>query len=349
MKQLKNLLFIIALGVLTMSCSTKTETFWVRGVKTQCDMGAGTGMCLNTSTSSSLDQANWKAFYAPIQGFEFKQGVAQKVRVKRRTNKGSAADASKYSYTLDKVVETRNDSSSEIAGQWVVSSINGNAINRMAKLPNLTVNVEDMSISGFNGCNQYSGQINNLTSVYIDLAPIRETKRMCKDMEVPDAFSKALTSIKAYEVSDDQLVFLDDKRMNVLTFMRGKNLNEVSDEINNEWDAVRINGKSFEGTPPHVLISTSKKMFIGNNGCNTFSAYIVAYDASHVKVSNIESDRKLCDDMTTPDAFNQALLKVLTYEVNGDSLILKDANGNEVLAFKVSDKQLSNYNQYKNN
>ncbi len=344
MKSTKQLLIIITLILMTMSCSTTSETFWVRGVKTPCDMGAGKGECLNVYKGSSLDMAEWTNFYDGIEGFEFKPGVTQKIRVTKKKLKKSEipADGSAFKYSLEKVLESEEDKSSEIAGKWVVTTINGNPINRMAKLPFIHLDVENKHISGFDGCNNLNGMIENISSVNIKMGPIAATKKMCVDMTVADAFQKALNTVVAYDLQEGALNMYDDNRNIVLTFLPFSDQTDIPDDrINSEWDAIRINGNPINrmAVAPHILISTSKKMFIGTNGCNSFSAYITHATSKNIQVKQPAIDQKMCKDMSVPDAFNKALLKVSTYKVEGDQLLLYNANGDEVLAFLVSPKK----------
>ncbi len=334
-----NLLFIsIILTLSIMSCSSTQETFWVRGVKTPCDMGAGKGECLNVYHGNALDVAEWQNFYNPIEGFEFQPGVAQKVKVTKTKLKASEvpADASQYKYSLDKVVQTEKDNSAAIEGSWVVTSIYGNPINRMAKLPTINLDVTEKRFTGFDGCNQLNSMINNITSVYIDFGTVAATKKMCTDMTVPDSFQKGLNSTVAYAIEGEQLVFYDDAKNIVLTFLPSKDLSGTPDDrINGEWNAVRINGNPINrmATPPHILVSTSKKMFIGNNGCNTFSAYIKGASSDKIHLTQPAIDQKKCKEMSVPNAFNKALVRVDRYEVEEGKLTLFDADGNEVLHF----------------
>ncbi len=345
---MKNLALIILTTITIMSCSTSHETFWVSGVKSQCDAGAGKSMCLNVYKGNSLDQAEWQQFYSPIEGFEFKEGVVQKVKVK--VEKVSAndmpADGSSKKYSLDKVVESEPDKSAALNGDWLLATINNEPVNRMTKLPNANFNLSNKILSGFDGCNQYTTMIENVNSYHMNLGVIRATKKLCQDMQVPDAFSKALSTVSSYVVKDDQLVLMDANKNSVLTFIMGMDQSDkTNDGINNEWVAVRINGNPINRkvTAPRILISSSKKMVIGNNGCNTFNANIVNIDATQINIRNATIDDKACNDMEVATAFNQALLRSYSYQVNGDTLTILDAHGDEVLAFIVaSNKTLSN-------
>ena len=90
------------------SCTTpdEGELFWVEGTGETCDAGAAKMKCLLINRSTDPEKGQWEYFYNSIEGFEFKQGVRQFIRVRIDTIENPPADGSSLKYTLLKVVKT---------------------------------------------------------------------------------------------------------------------------------------------------------------------------------------------------------------------------------------------------
>ena len=90
-------------------------------------------------------------------------------------------------------------------------------------------------------------------------------------------------------------------------------------------------------TVPRLEVNTSEMKIYGNDGCNDYFGTLKDLTETGLAIENIGSTRKMCPDMEIPERYKQALLKVRTYTFNEQILILKDANGNEMLAFMKVD------------
>jgi len=65
-------------------------------------------------------------FYNTISGFEFVSGYNYRLLVKRKTVENPPQDASKYQYTLLKILSKKSVSPTELTGtKWTIHSLNG--------------------------------------------------------------------------------------------------------------------------------------------------------------------------------------------------------------------------------
>jgi heat shock protein HslJ len=65
-------------------------------------------------------------FYDTISGFEFVSGYNYRLLVKRETVENPPQDASKYQYTLLKILSKKSVSQTDLAGtKWTIGSLNG--------------------------------------------------------------------------------------------------------------------------------------------------------------------------------------------------------------------------------
>lgn len=207
--------FIIVLICTTLflqSCST-TRTFWVNSTKSECSAGLGNTQCILISNDESIKNMQWEYFYSNIEGFNFKYGYFQKIKVKvTELNKSEVpADASSLKYVLIKVIEEIQDNRIKLNNIWVAKSINGQKINRNNNLPQLEINVAKMQVIGNDGCNNYSGGIEIFTNNQISFENIATTRKMCLDMTISDPFIRALSVASNYSLIGGNLIFFDNK------------------------------------------------------------------------------------------------------------------------------------------
>lgn len=216
---------ILILTIMLSSCGTSknvTSTYWVNSAKVDCDAGAGKTTCLQVTESDNYENADWTNFYAPIQGFTFEPGYLQKIEVSETPleTKNVPADASSIQYELIKVLEKIQDPKLAIHDIWVTTHINGEEITDKTNLPTLEINTTKMQAFGTNGCNNYTGQIKNITSEAIEFGAIASTRKMCMDMTIPDSFDKAFNNISTYKKEDLNLSFYNEAGDEVLRFKK---------------------------------------------------------------------------------------------------------------------------------
>ena len=65
----------------------------------------------------------------------------------------------------------------------------------------------------------------------------------------------------------------------------------------------------------------------GNNGCNNFRGSIEVLNTSDIKFGSIINTKKLCFEKKIPNAFNDAITEVRSYNREGLELTLFDKEG----------------------
>lgn len=166
---------------------------------------------LKVHCGENLENSKWENFYAPIIGFEFKEGVLHKISVKETKLAANEipADASSIKYDLVKVLETKTDPLKNLNGNCICTEIKGIEIKETFRKPNLNINLSQMRISGNGGCNSFSGQILNLDFSKIKFGPVAMTKKMCFEPNVENEFGMILNQIETYNVANSELNFYD--------------------------------------------------------------------------------------------------------------------------------------------
>lgn len=89
---------------------------------------------------------------------------------------------------------------------WTLVSLGGQPLAQGARPP--TAVFDGIRLSGFGGCNRYTGQVEDKTPGTIAIGPLAATKMACPSpaMEVEDRYFAALAQVTQYRVAGSRLV-----------------------------------------------------------------------------------------------------------------------------------------------
>ncbi len=330
-----NTLLALSLVLLMSSCASVKKTMWVSGYKTTCDMGAGKGNCLVVNQSADANSNKWENFYAPIQGFSFKEGQMQKIRVKEsKIDKNSTAqDQSNIRYELIKVETTKPDIRNQLEGTWSPTTINGNTIEANDYMPKFTVDLQNKRVSGSDGCNNFTAGIKMLGLLKIEMMPAAGTKKACPDMRIANLFNGALASVKKYRIKDDELSLIDEFDKVRMTLKRGESY--TKNALSGPWILARMSGGPINRKTqlPTLEMNVADMRIFGSDGCNNYTAPLLLADDKNIEFGVMAGTKKACPDMGITDQYNAAMAQVKSYVIENDMLTLYDAAGQEVLKF----------------
>jgi heat shock protein HslJ len=117
--------------------------------------------------------------------------------------------------------KTEKDFLKQINGKWNLSEINGVSnieLNGLKKIP--FIQFDGNKVFGTNGCNNFFSSITTITINKISFSPFGETKMMCQEMKIPDAFGILISNTDSYFIKGKTLVFLNKENKKVLTFTK---------------------------------------------------------------------------------------------------------------------------------
>jgi heat shock protein HslJ len=208
---------------------------------------------------------------------------------------------------------------------------------------------EDGQLSGSAGCNTYHtayeiGGNPAAASGSISIpGPVASTMMMCGEpegiMEQEQAYLAALESARTYEIEGAQLTIYDAQGTRALSFTA---LESVS-LLGPTWLVTRYNnGKG--GYTSALLDTEITAMFgedgslTGSAGCNNYtSSYEVEGDA--ISIGPAATTRKMCPEpqgiMEQETAYLAALEAAATYEIQGDTLELRNAEGTRMVTYEA--------------
>jgi heat shock protein HslJ len=338
-KSLLSLFFFLTLMLNSCTNKTETQTFWVAGTKTPCSAGAGKMNCLQVNKSDSFDNASWELFYTSIEGFEFKEGMLQKIEVSIKTLEADAvpADASSLEYTLVNVLEEKQDYFQALSQNWILNDFQGVEVNSQMTLPSLKINAKNGKTSGFSGCNNLTGQISSLSDSSISFGEFGMTRKMCPNFQLENAFVAFLSGNLNYEVSEGQLILSKEGESGKMIFV--KNNPNPAMTLNDIWVVTQIKKKNLvnPNNAPNIEINLGSKSVLGSDGCNNYRGSISEIDSSNLKFGPLMGTKKMCVDMTDSTNFNAAMSEVASYKIGDLKLTFYDAYSRELISFKKVD------------
>lgn len=99
------------------------------------------------------------------------------------------------------------------------------------------------------------------------------------------------------------------------------------------WRLIEFRGEAVPTDKAVTLtFDAEKKMIYGQAPCNNFFAgYSLFKDAEHnIEISNAGATRKFCPDTEIEDGFTRELSNIKRLKIEGERLLMLDADGNLV-------------------
>jgi heat shock protein HslJ len=322
--------------------AAREATFYVGPELVDC-VGVAPMKCMLVKENPD---GEYQFFYSQIEGFTFEPGYTYELRVRIEPVANAPADASSLKYTLIEVAskEPVEEGAVETAALegliWQLTAVN-DASGVLADVPagvEATALFEAGVVGGSGGCNHYSASY-TLDGESLTIMPGSMTMMACPEpqMSVEQQFMAALAVIAFYQISDDQLALLDAGGQTVAAFVvqAPANLTGV------EWVATGYN--NGRGGVVSILIDTEITALFGEDGRLTGSAgcnnYMTGFtvDGDAILIEPAATTRKMCaeDVMQQESEYLAALLMAETFNIQGDQLELRTADGALVASYRT--------------
>lgn len=113
-------------------------------------------------------------------------------------------------------------------------------------------------------------------------------------------------------------------------------------KVNNIWVLEEMNGETLdlqnEEQRPRLEIQIAENKILGRGICNRFFGSIEELTENKLSFTEgMGSTKIMCPNIEIEDAYFKTLSKIQHYTVDNDNLILRNAEGKELLNFKRSD------------
>ena len=208
MSRIFSLIVILALT----SCSAK-KIIYVASSLADCE-NTTSEKCLQVKENK---EDEWTLIANDIEGFEYAEGVVQKIEVSIDKIKNPPANESAIKYKFVKLiykeVPPRMVMSQNYSEKWQVNAMIG--MDSLAKKPTLIFN--DGKVSGNAGCNNY-GAAFTLAGNEIIFGLTHATKMYCPNMKIETAYFDCLSRVKTYTLLENELTFFDAQNSELVRF-----------------------------------------------------------------------------------------------------------------------------------
>lgn len=331
----------------TESGSTEV-TLYVAPTLVDC-VGVGPQQCLQVKENPEDD---YRLFYDQIEGFDFEEGYEYELRVQTEPIENPPADGSAIRWTLIEVVsKTEATAAAEAptaeAGmtlestQWKLDTYRDSTGATVNALPDseTTATFQEGQVAGNAGCNNYFGTY-ELDGDNLTVTVGGSTMMACEPEQLMTQerdFLAALDTAATYQIVDNQLQIADASGETVLTFseltpMPLTGTTWLLTAYNNGREAVVSVLTDTEIT----AVFGDDGRITGSAGCNTYQAPYEAVDGSSITIGPAATTRKFCAEpagvMEQEAEYLAALETATTYQIQGDSLELRNADNDTLIA-----------------
>ena len=234
------------------------------------------------------------------------------------------------------LVACQPQQSTSLEGSWLLTELDRNPVPSDA---NIYMIVDSDRLSGNDGCNQFSASYTLNGNSFSIGEDSMSTLMACEGpvMQRADEFNKSLQNSAKYKLTNNQLQLLD-KGGEVLAVFEAQN----QELAGTSWLATFVLTESSDNVSSLSSIQAAQSTLIfgtegqlnGNAGCNDYFANYKV-DGDTLTISDTGATAKLCGEglMADETAFLTALNKVVSYQITGTSLQLRDVDDNTLISF----------------
>jgi len=194
-------------------------------------------------------------------------------------------------------------------------------------------------LAGSTGCNRFTGTYTQ-SGEDLTITTGAMTQMACPGPATVQeaAVIAALGKVATAAISDGQLVLKDSQGAQLLVYAPG-----LAGLEGTSWTATGINnGKQAVVTSAATATITAEfgadNALSGFGGCNTYTSTWTTTEPDGLTIGPVASTRKACEQelMDTEQQYFAALAKVATYQVEGNSLTLRDADGATQVSYTLA-------------
>lgn len=237
---------------------------------------------------------------------------------------------------------------SALEGEWDVVAVEMDTVSldmnnqEFPVDPFMVFDLNEKMVYGNASCNSFNGEVlvDTLAPGKVAFGALACTRMMCPAMNVEQALTAALESVKGFEALNanaDTLALCNEAGAKVITLAK----RAPYSKLEGEWAIVTVKGDSIAAdaceTAPFVGFSVKRaeKRLYGNASCNDFNTVIdLAANNNALSLEGLAVTMKACKDMKVEQSILAAFAEVAAYAVNENKLAFLDKEGNEVVVME---------------
>lgn len=191
--------------------TVKEEVYWVNGKKPVCEN------CLEIQKGEVRSATKWETLPNKIEGFDFEEGYVYKLLLKEEQSFNVGTNSSK-NLRLVKVMDKSYNPKLLLNGKWQLVSIMSDSV-KIEPIPWIKFEQELRKVTGFDGCNNFVGEIKSVVDNSIFLGNLASNRKACPNMEVISSFNEKVNAFKTFEIKNDILRLFNDEGKEILGFV----------------------------------------------------------------------------------------------------------------------------------
>jgi len=214
--------------------------------------------------------------------------------------------------------------------QWILTTLEGTALENSeqnGKTIHFTLNADENRVSGYAGCNSFSGTYTIEPGNRISFNGLAVTAMACPDDKIDEKNVLSVFEMADnYTVSGNKLMLNKAKRAPLAVFTKsGLDGQPITEK---HWKLKTLEGKDISKVENqekdiYFKLDASKNTIEGFAGCNTFSGDYTLEKGNRIQFTNVATTLKVCPDVKVNEA---ELLKVFeladNYTINKNELSL---------------------------
>lgn len=223
-----------------------------------------------------------------------------------------------------------------LSGKWSLVLLKGAALPEGVNVPTLEIDLQEMRISGFGGCNRYFASIKKQDDAAFEVDAIGATRKACLENQVEDSYLQTLEAVRQYRLTSNRLQLLSQEGDILLEYSVLEK--QANPRLHDIWAVTHLGDKEIQlEALPYIEINLEGMSASGNNGCNQFMGPIKRVTDETLIFGDLAMTMQMCEDMQVPHALNQALAAVRSYTLDEINLKLFDESGKLLLMLRKAD------------
>jgi heat shock protein HslJ len=219
------------------------------------------------------------------------------------------------------------------AAPWTLSELDGQSVPAEA---GVTASFgADGSLTGFAGCNKYTGDY-TVDGAILTVSPLASTRKACEPdvMDVENLFLDLMQAAAAWSLDGATLTVTTSDGAAIV--FGGEDTGEPAPFTGTEWALTSITGEPVDAGMGVTAVFAEDFTVAGFAGCNQYSGGY-AIDQGSIAIGPLAATRKACeqDVMDVENAFLNGMEQVSTLSIAGDTMTLGADDGSVELVFSA--------------
>ena len=261
--KIKKCVLVFTLFVYSGLCAQESviKTWIIADAKIGCKLADYTTSCYKYKLHKD---SNWINFSYDIEGFAYEQGNEYVIEVNEEKLKYPEANGPLYKWSFVRLVSKTNtlitDKRILLNNKWNIINLNQFAkiqLIRKAKA-NISFDIENNKINGFNGCNTFAGNT-NIENGYVQFGNLMSTKMACDSFkaDIENRINESLKGKASFYVRNNMLFMTCENNL-TLEMRPEKKLDSILAVIQKENARIKENTLLNLGNNNYTLTLINK-------------------------------------------------------------------------------------------